>query len=177
MFGKRLRMLRNEKGLTMQQMAEMLGITIGSWAKYERNEAEPSFDKLIKIADIFNVSVDFLLGRTNVRNDKPRDNETNKKNYIVDIEDIMIGNLSALYCLQTNFETVLENFSKEIVSENQLQSLLEALNDLVIYFNDLTRLKLKNEKLTKEILNYHENEKISMLQLMNKIFMLIFQPD
>lgn len=177
MFGKRLRMLRNEKGLTMQQMAEMLGITIGSWAKYERNEAEPSFDKLIKIADIFNVSVDLLLGRTNVRNDNPGDNETGKKNYILEIENIMLGNLSAVYCLQTNFETVLENFSKEIVSENQLQSLLEALNDLVIYFNDLTRLKLKNEKLTKEILNYHENEKISMLQLMNKIFMLIFQPD
>jgi len=177
MFGERLRMLRTEKGFTMQQMAEMLGITIGSWAKYERNEAEPSFDKLVKIADIFNVSVDFLLGRTNVRNDKPGDNETNKKNYILDIEDIMIGNLSAVYCFQTNFEIVLENFSKEIISENQLQPLLEALNDLVIYFNDLTRLKLENNKITKEILNYHENEKISMLQLMNKIFMLLFQPD
>ncbi|ADQ05544.1 helix-turn-helix domain protein [Caldicellulosiruptor owensensis OL] len=177
MFGERLRMLRNEKGFTMQQMAEMLGITIGSWAKYERNEAEPSFDKLVKIADIFNVSVDFLLGRTNVRNDKLGNNETNIKNYIVDIEKIIIENPSALYCFQTNFETVLENFSKEIISENQLQPLLEALNDLVIYFNDLTRLKSENKKINKEILTYHEKEKISMLQLMNKIFMLLFQPD
>ena len=131
MFGERLRMLRTEKGFTMQQMAEMLGITIGSWAKYERNEAEPSFDKLVKIADIFNVSVDFLLGRTNVRNDKPGDNETNKKNYILDIEDIMmyseIGDMARLALRQSNAGVIDEEDWKTFIRE--IEKKKEGKND------------------------------------------------
>lgn len=177
MFGERLRMLRTEKGLTMQQMAEMLGITTGAWAKYERNEAEPTFDKLVKIADFFNVSTDFLLGRTNVRSDNAVNTEKGDKNSILGIENIMIGNLSAIYSFQVNWETVLENYIKEVISEKQLQPLLEALNDLIVYFNDLLRLRNENGKITKEVITYHEKEKISMLQLMNKIFMLLYQLD
>lgn len=177
MFGERLRMLRTEKGLTMQQMAEMLGITTGAWAKYERNEAEPTFDNLVKIANFFNVSTDFLLGRTNVRNDNAVNTEKGDKNTVLGLKNIMIGDLSAIYSFQVNWEAVLERYTKGVISEKQLQPLLEALNDLTVYFSDLLNLRDKNGKITKEVLTYHEKEKISMLQLMNKILLLIYQVD
>ena len=44
-------------------MAEMLGITQPSYIRYEKGYAEPTQENLVKIADIFDVSVDFLLGR------------------------------------------------------------------------------------------------------------------
>lgn len=53
MLGERIKMLRNEKGLTMKQMAETFNLSISAWNKYEKNEAEPNISNLIKMADYF----------------------------------------------------------------------------------------------------------------------------
>lgn len=45
-------------------MAEKLGITQPSYIRYENGTSEPKLETLVKIADIFDVSVDYLLGRT-----------------------------------------------------------------------------------------------------------------
>ena len=50
--------------LTQRQLAEQLGITQPSYIRYENGSAEPNIDTLIKLADIFDVSVDYLIGRT-----------------------------------------------------------------------------------------------------------------
>lgn len=63
MFGKRLRQIRMENGFTQQKTADLLGITLRSYQKYEQGERSPSLDCLVKIADIFNVSLDYLLCR------------------------------------------------------------------------------------------------------------------
>lgn len=63
MFNNRLRETRKSKGFTQQNMADMLGISLNAYQKYEQAERSPSLDCLIKIADIFNVSVDYLLCR------------------------------------------------------------------------------------------------------------------
>lgn len=63
MFNNRLRETRKNKGFTQQNMADMLGISLNAYQKYEQAERSPSLDCLIKIADIFNVSVDYLLCR------------------------------------------------------------------------------------------------------------------
>lgn len=63
MFGKRLRAQRMKKSYTQQQMADMLHISLNAYQKYEQEERSPSFECLIRIADIFSVPVDFLLGR------------------------------------------------------------------------------------------------------------------
>ncbi len=63
-FQERLLVLRNKKGVTQQQVADGLGITEVGYRNYERGRRKPSFDILPAIADFFNVSADYLLGRT-----------------------------------------------------------------------------------------------------------------
>ena len=67
-FGKRLIELREELNLTREDLANKLNITYAALAKYETNKRFPDKDTLSKIADFFNVSVDYLLCRTNIRN-------------------------------------------------------------------------------------------------------------
>lgn len=62
MFDDRLKNLRDKKKLTQKQVAEMLEINTRTYSSYENNEREPSSEVLILIADLFNVSVDYLLG-------------------------------------------------------------------------------------------------------------------
>lgn len=64
-FQERLLELRNQYNLTQQQMAEKLGITQPAYIRYENGTAEPKQAVLIKIADIFDVTIDYLIGRTN----------------------------------------------------------------------------------------------------------------
>lgn len=63
MFGKRLRKTRMEKGFTQQKMADFLNVNLRSYQKYEECSREPSFNLLVQIADIFDVSTDYLLCR------------------------------------------------------------------------------------------------------------------
>lgn len=62
-FQERLKELRKQNGLTQQQLAEILHISQPSYIRYEAGTAEPTQENLIKIADTFDVSVDYLLGR------------------------------------------------------------------------------------------------------------------
>ncbi|WP_217609020.1 helix-turn-helix domain-containing protein [Bacillus sp. GbtcB10] len=61
MFKDRLIQLRKNKKLTQEQMAEKIGIHRGTYANYERGHRQPDYDTLLKIADFFEVSVDYLL--------------------------------------------------------------------------------------------------------------------
>lgn len=63
MVGDRLRAIRINKGFTLQQTADELGLTLRSYQKYEGCEREPSLSMLIRIADLWNVPTDFLLER------------------------------------------------------------------------------------------------------------------
>ena len=63
MFNQRLRKMRMKSGLTQQTMADKLQISLNAYQKYEQAERSPSLDCLVRIADILNVSVDYLLGR------------------------------------------------------------------------------------------------------------------
>ncbi len=65
MFNKRLREIRMNSGLTQQNMADKLGISLNAYQKYEQAERSPSLECLVSIADIFDVSLDYLLCRDN----------------------------------------------------------------------------------------------------------------
>ncbi len=64
-FNNILKQLRLEKGLMQTKIAEDLGISKSSYSLYESGKREPNMEMLEKIADYFNVDIDFLLGRTN----------------------------------------------------------------------------------------------------------------
>lgn len=63
MFNERLNQVRKLKGITAQQMADLLHINIRSYRLYESADRSPSLEILVKIADILEVSTDFLLCR------------------------------------------------------------------------------------------------------------------
>lgn len=63
MFSKRLRETRMKRKLTQQKMADCLTISLNAYQKYEQGEREPPLATLIKIADILDVSTDYLLCR------------------------------------------------------------------------------------------------------------------
>ena len=60
---KNLKKLRNEKGISQQQLASVIGISQQSINKYENHNVEPDIFTLSALADYFGTSVDFLIGR------------------------------------------------------------------------------------------------------------------
>lgn len=67
-FGDRLRLLRKEMKLTQDELAETFHINKSSISRYENNCQLPEYDLLQKIADFFNVSLDYILGKTDIAN-------------------------------------------------------------------------------------------------------------
>ncbi|SFK73902.1 Helix-turn-helix [Bacillus sp. 5mfcol3.1] len=63
-FGNILRDLRKEKKITQKELALTLKLSESTIGMYERNERQPDYDTLNRIANYFKVTTDFLLGRT-----------------------------------------------------------------------------------------------------------------
>lgn len=61
-FGKRLKELRRQAGLTQQQLGTQIGVTKSVISFYELQERSPAPDVLIKLAAVFHVTTDYLLG-------------------------------------------------------------------------------------------------------------------
>ena len=61
----RLKELRKSKGISQLRLATDLNTTQNTISRYETGEREPGIAELIKLADYFHVSVDYLIGRTN----------------------------------------------------------------------------------------------------------------
>lgn len=64
---KNLKKLRREFNVSQQRLAEVILVSQQSVNKYENKDVEPDIDTLIKIAEFFDVSLDYLAGRTEVR--------------------------------------------------------------------------------------------------------------
>lgn len=67
MIGDILKELRLKRQLTSEQLCERLGIKGGSYRNYERNDRKPDYDTLVKLADFYGVSTDYILGRPNAK--------------------------------------------------------------------------------------------------------------
>ena len=63
MFNNILREVRISRKLTQERLSEMVGIGLRNYQYYEQGRTVPSFDVLIKLADVLNVSIDYLVGR------------------------------------------------------------------------------------------------------------------
>ena len=63
-LGKRLKELREEKGLTQKQLAEQLNLNSVTYLHYEKDQREPPLKVLAEMAVFFEVSTDYLLGLT-----------------------------------------------------------------------------------------------------------------
>jgi transcriptional regulator with XRE-family HTH domain len=66
-LGQRLQLLREERKIGQKEIAGLLKVSISSIGKYENGERTPSPDAIGRLADFFEVSADFLLGRSDIR--------------------------------------------------------------------------------------------------------------
>lgn len=66
-FAMRLKKLREQKKLNQTELANLLEVSNGSISKWERGDRQPDYETLERIADIFNVTIDYLLGRSDVK--------------------------------------------------------------------------------------------------------------
>ncbi len=63
-LGQRLKDLRKQKKVGQKEVAELLGVSLRSYQFYESGEYDPSLPNLVVLADYFQVSTDYLLGRS-----------------------------------------------------------------------------------------------------------------
>lgn len=63
-IGSRIAYLREQRGWTQEQLSAFLGISRAALSHYEKNRREPDTETLGKVADLFEVTIDYLVGRT-----------------------------------------------------------------------------------------------------------------
>ena len=66
-FSERVTALRKEFRYKQREMAEVCGISLTSYQAYEYKRSYPDVPGLVRLADFFNVSLDYLMGRSDVR--------------------------------------------------------------------------------------------------------------
>lgn len=90
----RLKELRKRKMLTQEQVAKKIGITQYTYSNYENNKTQPNYKTLIKLADFFNVSIDYLINhKTKNKNSKDRQELINT---ILNLNERTFGKIEAL---------------------------------------------------------------------------------
>lgn len=110
-YGDRLKELRNNKGLSQKELTDRLKLNRSTYARYETSTTQPDFETLKKLADFYDVSVDYILGRT----DNPSPVNSNNFEPLLEIKKIAkelgIENLS-FYDLEE-----WKNFTKEDIED------------------------------------------------------------
>lgn len=82
-FGERLKALREEKNLTRAALANNLVLSYSAVSKYETNVRFPDIETLIKVADFFDVSLDYLLCRSDIRETAEKILNDSSKQFLV----------------------------------------------------------------------------------------------
>lgn len=68
MLGNRIKILREELGLKQEELANKMSVSPSSIGMYETNKREPNNELILKLAQFFGVSTDYLLGKSDIRN-------------------------------------------------------------------------------------------------------------
>lgn len=106
-FYQRLKDLKEDADLTQKQVADIIGVYTNHYGKYERGETDLPFEKAIILAEYYNVSLDYLAGKTNRKNCLP------DKQYSDDINRILqlytkLSNVNRAR-IEERMEEMLEN--------------------------------------------------------------------
>jgi len=104
--------LRYEKGYSQKEMAEKLGVTKGAIGMWETDRRKPDCDTLVKIADLFNVTTDYLLSRS-VR-EAFNDN-------MIETDEITRRMLNTFNMLDEDYKDILVGEAKKLLKQQQLE--------------------------------------------------------
>lgn len=78
----RLKLLREEKKLTQSDISKILNITTAAYSYYENEKRDMTPDTILKLSEYFDVSTDYLLGKSNIRNNTSNIDDSDKKFYM-----------------------------------------------------------------------------------------------
>jgi len=144
-LSKRLIELRKQKNKTQEDIAKVIGVTRPAYTAYERGLRTPDYDILVTLADYFDVSVDYLLGRTdnpNPPDQLPELTEQDEKDIAKDLEKI-IKNLS------TDGYAHFDGRSLEELDEEDKQLLIASLENSMRLAKRLAKEKFTPKKYKK----------------------------
>lgn len=144
----RLKELRTEKRISLRELADNINISYSSLGKYEREEQEPNIDNLIKIANYFEVSVDYLIGNSSFKTKK------DEQYFISSIEQPKNNNVIEIYNRIIN----CLNKAEQIYDTNIICTSRSRLDDILI--RELFAIISDYEELFDAI---HDNESIYSL--------------
>lgn len=106
-IGKKIKELRKEKDITQDQLAEMLNVVPTAITNYESGYSQPTLEALTKLGNIFNVSIDYLLGNTSI---------TNPQKYLEE-------KLATYYLTEDEYDLIMNDIiSKETINLSILNS-------------------------------------------------------
>ncbi|MBF0227852.1 MAG: helix-turn-helix transcriptional regulator [Desulfobacterales bacterium] len=112
-FSKKLRQLRLESGLSQKDIADKIGADLQRVSKYERGVVYPTTDIIVKIAEAFQVSIDYLL-RDNINKTDNKIENLKLKKYIEEINNLpeqdlaILTNLLDAYIKRRKFEELMQ---------------------------------------------------------------------
>ena len=143
MLAERLKILRKQNNLTQIALAAKLNLDKSSIAKYESANVTPSPDILLKMASIFGVSVDYLLGRNNYEDNYPRQPEPTNGVWIP-----VLGKVQAGIPIEAVEEIIdYEEISKSMAEQGDYFA-LQIKGDSMepqLYENDVAIVKQQND--------------------------------
>lgn len=96
MIGDTLKQLRTKQGLTSEELCSKIGIKGGSYRNYERNDRKPDYDTLVKLANFYGVSTDYLLGRPDAKPPEEPLDEFARKEHLKSLEKVFMKKYLAL---------------------------------------------------------------------------------
>lgn len=131
-LARRLRTLREEHGYLQKFVADKLGIKSNTLSGYENGTRSPDPSMLSNLADLYNVSIDYLLGRTNHRD---------ALHTQAGISDEDYNNLSAYQKEVIDFFLTREN----LFFKNQPENILDALEQFEVYY-EVWKKQQENKK-------------------------------
>lgn len=105
----RIKELRNEKGLLQSDVAEYIGKSERIVGFYEKGERDPNTDTLIKLSELFDVSIDYILGKSDIRNSQK-----------INLDDIDIAFASGIKGLNKENQETLKNIMEGLLAKQEL---------------------------------------------------------
>lgn len=112
MNGDILKELRQFKGLTQQELGDLVGISASNVRMIEKNQRNGSLDVVSKLADYFNVSIDYLEGKTNYKNST--EIATNIINKLIELN--IINNVNEI---NDNILNIISDFTNKTICESK----------------------------------------------------------
>lgn len=107
-FGNILKKIRQDKNLTQEDLAKQLNISRSNIANYENDKNMPSVDILEKLSKIFDCSIDYLLGKSNIRNPEK-----------INIEDADIAFVSGMKGLNETNKMIIKNTLEALLAKQE----------------------------------------------------------